>query len=339
MKHATPVTYGRLLRGPLVMLVLVALLPLLARGAYAYLLPLLQLCGIYAIIVTGLTLLMGFTGQVSLGHAGFYGFGAYFGAVCCTSLGMPVWIAAPLALVAGGAMAYASGSMVLRLKGHHLALATLCLGVIVSELISKSKFTGGAAGLYDLPEINLFGLLTGRPMAKAWFIWFMVWLVLLWALFLTASPVGRALKAIDGDEDAAASLGVPVFQLKLKVFTASGVLAALGGVLYAFVYTPSYLGPEEFGLMFSISLVTMAVVGGMGNIWGGIVGAVVMTLLHEGITTLGGKMGITEIARYEQLLYGLLLVCTLIYCPRGLAPAVADRLAGWARPKLPTGAK
>lgn len=317
------------------MLALVLLVPLLARGGYAYLLPLLQLCGIYAIIVTGLTLLMGFTGQVSLGHAGFYGFGAYFGAVCCATVGMPVWVAAPLALAAGGALAYTSGCMVLRLKGHHLALATLCLGVIVSEFIGKSKITGAAAGLYDLPEMNLFGLLTGRPLAKAYFIWFIVWLVLLWALFLTASPVGRALKAIDGDEDAAASLGVPVFQLKLKVFTASGVLAALGGVLYAFVYTPSYLGPEEFGLMFSISLVTMAVVGGMGSIWGGVMGAFAMTLLHEGITTLGGKMGITEIARYEQLLYGLLLICTLIYCPRGLAPAIADRAAGWARTRLP----
>ncbi len=320
------------MRGPALMLALILLLPLLARGGYAYLLPLLQLCGIYAIIVTGLTLLMGFTGQVSLGHAGFYGFGAYFGAVCCASMGMPVWLAAPMALVAGGAMAYASGCMVLRLKGHHLALATLCLGVIVSEFITKSKITGGAAGLYDLPEFSLFGLLTGRPLAKAYFIWFVVWLVLLWALFLTVSPVGRALKAIDGDEDAAASLGVPVFQLKLKVFTASGVLAALGGVLYAFVYTPSYLGPEEFGLMFSISLITMAVVGGMGNVWGGILGAMVMTLLHEGITTLGGKMGITEIARYEQLLYGLLLVCTLIYFPRGLAPALADRFTFWTRP-------
>ena len=325
------------MRGPTLMLVLVVLLPLLARGGYAYLLPLIQLCGIYAIIVTGLTLLMGFTGQVSLGHAGFYGFGAYFGAVCCTSLGMPVWLAAPLALVAGGAMAYASGCMVLRLKGHHLALATLCLGVIVSEFIGKSKITGGAAGLYDLPEFSLFGLLTGRPLAKAYFIWFIVWLALLWVLFLTVSPVGRALKAIDGDEAAAASLGVTVFQLKLKVFTASGVLAALGGVLYAFVYAPSYLGPEEFGLMFSISLVTMAVVGGMGNIWGGIMGAVVMTMLHEGITTLGGKFGVTEIARYEQLLYGLLLVCTLIYFPRGMAPAIADRLTGWGRAHKPIG--
>jgi branched-chain amino acid transport system permease protein len=321
------------MRGPALMLALVLLLPLLARGGYGYLLPLLQLCGIYAIIATGLTLLMGFTGQVSMGHAGFYGFGAYFGAVSCLAMGFPVWLAVPLALVAGGAMAYASGCMVLRLKGHHLALATLCLGVIVSEFITKSKITGGAAGLYDLPELNLFGLLTGRPLAKAYFIWFIVWLVLLWALFLTVSPVGRALKAINGDEDAAASLGVPVFQLKLKIFTASGVLAALGGVLYAFVYTPSYLGPEEFGLMFSITLVTMAVVGGMGSIWGGIMGAIVMTMLHEAITTLGGKLGITDISRYEQLLYGLLLVCTLIYFPRGLAPAIADRLAGWARPK------
>ncbi len=320
MKKFQPTGYGQLMRGPLGLLAALLLLPLLASGSLSYLLPLMQLCGIYAIIVTGLTLLMGFTGQFSLGHAGYYGFGAYFAAVCCQVWHIPLWLAAPLALVAGGGLAYGTGAMVLRLRGHHLALATLCLGVIIVEFINKSSITGGAAGLYDLPEINPFGWLKGHPLAKVYFIWLMVWLVVVWAVFLTHSPVGRALRAIHGDEDASASLGIPVFRLKVKIFTASGVLAALGGVLYAFVYTPSYLGPEEFGMMFSVVLVTMAVVGGMGSVWGGLVGAVTMTFLHEIITEVGGRFGITEIARYEQLLYGLILILMLVFCPRGLAP-------------------
>ena len=125
-----------------------------------------------------------------------------------------------------------------------------------------------------------------------------------------------------GDEEAAASLGVPVFALKLKIFIISGVLSALAGILYAFVYTPSYLGPEEFGLMLSVTLVTMVVIGGMGSIWGGLAGAVFMTSLHEIITLIGEKMGLTDIARFEQLLYGILLVLVLIFCPQGLAPGL-----------------
>jgi branched-chain amino acid transport system permease protein len=136
------------------LLALIILLPYCARGAYSYLLPLAQLGGIYAIIVTGLTLLMGFTGQVSLGHAGYYGFGAYVAAVLAGTCQVPLWLAIPLALVAGGLLAFTTGFMVLRLRGHYLALATLCIGVIIWEIINKLKITGGAAGLYDLPELT-----------------------------------------------------------------------------------------------------------------------------------------------------------------------------------------
>jgi branched-chain amino acid transport system permease protein len=141
-----------------------------------------------------------------------------------------------------------------------------------------------------------------------------------WAVVITASPVGRALRAVHGDEDAAAALGISVFHVKLKVFAISGFLAGIAGMLYGFVYTPSYLGPEEFGILLSVTLVVMAVVGGVGSIWGGVTGAVVMTALHEVITLLWEKTGARDAARFEQLIYGLLLVIMLIYCPRGLAP-------------------
>jgi branched-chain amino acid transport system permease protein len=150
---------------------------------------------------------------------------------------------------------------------------------------------------------------------------------------MTASPVGRALRAVHGDEDAAASLGISVFQIKLKVFVLSGVLAGVAGVLYAFVYTPSYLGPEEFGILLSVSLVVMAVAGGMGSVWGGVTGAVVMTALHEIITLLWEKTGARDAARFEQLIYGLLLVVMLVYCPKGLAPFL-DRWGRMAWKKL-----
>ena len=303
---------------------MILLLPLALTGSCAYLVPLATLCGIYSIIVTGLTLLMGFTGQISLGHAGFYGFGAYVAAVAAVRYHLPLWAAAGLALCAGGLLALCTGFMVLRLKGHHLALATLCLGVIFSELVSKLSITGGAAGLSDLPEFNPFGWLSPNPRARLVFVWLVAWGVLVWASRLAGSPLGRALRAIHSDEEAAASVGVPVFAVKLKVFVVSGMLAALAGVLYAFVYSPSYLGPEEFSLMFSVMLVTMVVVGGMGSLWGALAGAVAMTSLHEVIVLAGEKFGFTDVTRFEQLCYGLLLVLMLLFCPKGLAPALRD---------------
>jgi branched-chain amino acid transport system permease protein len=268
---------------------------------------------------------MGFTGQVSLGHAGFYGFGAYTAAVAATTFHLPVPLAVALALVAGGVVALGGGFMVLRLKGHHLALATLCLGVIIFEFINRSRITHGAEGLLDLPEITFFGLGKGSEPARFYFIWLIAWLVMLAAVHLTASPVGRALRAIHGDEEAAAALGVPVFGVKLKMFVASGMLAALAGVLYALVYSPSYLGPEEFSLMLSVMLVTMGVIGGMGGIWGGLIGAVVMTSLHEVIAAAGARLGSTDVSRYEQLAYGILLVAMLIFCPKGLGAIARGR--------------
>lgn len=334
MKPPQPNSPWQLYRGPTLLLAVILILPLLVPESYSYLLPLITLCGIYSIIVTGLTLLMGFTGQVSLGHAGFYGFGAYVAAVAAGVFHVPLWLAAPLALVAGGLLALATGFMVLRLKGNHLALATLCLGVILWELINKLKITGGAAGLSDLPELNLGGLLKGNPRLKLVFIWLVAWTVLVWAVQLTSSPVGRALRAIHSDEEAAASVGVPVFAVKLKMFVASGVLAALAGVLYAFVYSPSYLGPEEFSLMFSVMLVTMVVLGGLGSLWGALAGTVVMTGLHEVIVLAGEKFGFTDVTRFEQLTYGLLLVLMLIFCPKGLAPTIHAALRRWfVRPR------
>jgi branched-chain amino acid transport system permease protein len=317
------------MRGPGLFLLLILLAPLCATGKYSYLLPLGQLCGIYAIIATGLTLLMGFAGQVSLGHAGYYGFGAYLAAILAVNGHVPVAVAAPAGAIGAALLALASGWMVLRLKGHHLALATLCIGVILAELINKSKITGGAAGLYDLPEITVFGLFRGG-VGKFYLVWFVVWVALTWAVLMTASPVGRALRAVHGDEAAAAALGISVFQVKLKVFVLSGFLAGVAGVLYGFVYTPSYLGPEEFGIMLSVTLVVMAVVGGMGSIWGGVAGAVVMTALHEIITLLWEKTGLHDAARFEQLIYGLMLVGMLIYCPKGLAPV----LGRWVKKRL-----
>lgn len=332
-KYPRPKPLWRLYIGPMIMAVVVALFPAVARGDHAYLLDLARLCGIYVIIVCGLTLLMGYTGQVSLGHAGFYGLGAYIPAVLINSFGWPL-IPAILVGIAGTAIiGFLIGGSILRLKGNHLALATLAVGIIISQGISKFRITNGADGITGLPSITFFGLLSRPEVSllgltvtqsalKLYFIWAVVIACIVWAIHLCDSPGGRSLRAIHGDESAAESLGINAFSLKVKVFAASCVLAAIAGALYAFVHTDGYLGPEEFGLMMNVQLVMMVVIGGMGSIWGSVAGGVLLTALHELIGLAGHAMGLSDTSRIEHLVFGVLLGLILILSPSGLIPGL-----------------
>ena len=323
MKHPSPKSYLQVYRGTILLLLAVALFAVVSRGRLSYLLNLAQLCAIYTIIATGLTLLMGYTGQVSLGHAGFYAIGAYAAALAVQRLGLGLWLALPLGVAAGAAAALLTGFPLLRLRALYLALATLCVGLIVYELINRSAITGGAAGMYDLPKWTVFGLLNRGPMVQCLFMWLIAAAVLTWAVHLTESPVGRALRAIHSDEDAAESLGINAYSVKLKVFVASGALAALAGVVYAFIFSPNYLGPEEFGLMLSVQLVMMVVIGGMGSIWGAVAGSVILTCLRELISLVGEALRLSATGKVEQLIFGLILVLIMIFSPAGFIPGIS----------------
>ena len=320
MKFPKPMSYGRLYLGPIILTLLVIVMPLFARGKFEYLLPLAQLAGVYAIMVVGLTLLMGFTGQVSLGHAAFYGLGAYAAAIAVSQYHAPMWLALVLSILAGGLLAFVSGYWILRLKGHYLALATLCIGIIMYQIINGLKLSDGA-DIYGLQQVDPFGILSRFQAGGVYFVWFFAIIVVLWAVHITESPAGRALKAIHGDEDAAESLGISAFSVKLKVFIASGVLAAFAGFLYAFSCSGGSLGTEVLGLPVSVTLVTMVVIGGMGSIWGGLVGVILMLGLREGINTVGLNMGI-DTGRYEELAFGLILVLIMMFSRDGLLPAL-----------------
>jgi len=332
-KYPRPKPLWKLYIGPMIMAAVVALFPLIARGSHAYLLDLGRLCGIYVIIVCGLTLLMGYTGQVSLGHAGFYGLGAYIPAVLVNSFGWPLLPAILMGVAGTAIIGFLIGGSILRLKGNHLALATLAVGIIIGQGISKFRITNGADGITGLPSITLFGLLS-RPevkllgltidqsVLKLYFIWAIVVACIVWAIQLCDSPGGRSLRAIHGDESAAESLGINAFSLKVKVFVASCVLAAIAGVLFAFVQSDGYLGPEEFGLMMNVQLVMMVVIGGMGSIWGSVAGGVLLTVLHELIGMMGNAIGLADTSRVEHLIFGILLGLILILSPNGLIPGL-----------------
>ncbi len=325
-----PKTYRELYTPHLVFVAVILLMPLILRGRLGYLINLLTLTGIYAIIVAGLTLLMGFTGQISLGHAAFYGLGAYTSAILSVHAGFPLYLSIPLAIAFTGALAYLIGRPILKLHELYLALATLCVGVGFYEIISKSErlrpFTGGAAGMYDLPSIGIFGIVPRYPIMRFYLIWLIVALIAVWFTNLFESDVGRALRAISTDEEAAETCGINVAAYKVKIFVISAMLGALGGGLYAHLYTPAYLGPEEFYLMFSLKLVLMAVLGGLGSVWGGIAGAVLLSLLHELLSLAGEALGLVHSSMIEQAIFGSILVGIMIFSPRGLVPGLRGLL-------------
>lgn len=326
-KYPRPKPLWKMYMGPLAMALAVIVFPKLIPGDYSYLLDLAQLCGIYVIIVCGLTLLMGYTGQVSLGHAGFYALGAYIPAVLINSLHWPLWTAISAGIIGTVLISFVIGGSILRLKGNHLALATLAIGIIIGEGISKFPITGGADGILGLPSITFFGLIKSS-LSKFYFIWAIVTACLVWAVQLIESPQGRNLRAIEGDESAAESLGINTFALKVKVFVASCVLAAVAGVLFAFVQSDGMLLPEEFGLMMNVQLVMMVVIGGMGSIWGSVAGGVILTALHEIINLTGTAAGAADTSRIEHLIFGILLALILVLSPSGMIPGLKR---AWAR--------
>jgi branched-chain amino acid transport system permease protein len=317
-KYPRPKPLWKLYIGPFAVLAIVGLFPAIAHGRYEYLLDLGATCGINVIIVCGLTLLMGYTGQVSLGHAGFFALGAYIPAVLVDSFHWPLLPAISVGIAATALIGLLIGGSILRLKGNHLALATLAVGMIIYQGISKFRITNGSDGITGLPA--LFHL--NGPISKLYLIWGVVMVCIIWAIQLCDSPGGRSLRAIQGDESAAASLGINPFAVKVKIFVASCVLAAVAGVLHAFVRSDGYLEPEAFNLMFNVQLVMMVVIGGMGSIWGSVAGGVLLTVLHELIGLVGHAMGLADTSRIEHLVFGILLGLVLILMPAGVVPGL-----------------
>lgn len=264
--------------------------------------------GINLIITTGLSLLMGYAGQISLGQAGFYGLGAYTTGILTTRFSMPIAVSLPISLLLSVGIALIVGIPTLRLRGHYLAMATLGLGeiiyIIFNELI---PLTGGPSGFGNIPVISFFGFDLDTDFRYAVFVWAIVAVILFITFNLINSRIGRALKAIHREEKTALTLGVNSSRLKLYTFMISAGFAGLAGFLYAHYVT--FLSPGTFSLNFSVLLVTMVAVGGMEHIWGAITGTAILTLLPEYLRFLKD---------YDILIYGIILMSIMIIRPEGL---------------------
>lgn len=282
------------------------------------------LAGLAAMVTVGLTLLMGQAGQISLGQASFYAIGAYTAGVLSVHDTPPILglVAAP---VTAAAFAAVVGIGVLRLRGHYLAFATLATQLILLSVLSRSDWAGGAIGLQGIPRLSVGAWELSEDIEYAYLTLAGLAVVLLVAHNLIRSRSGRGLRALATSEVAAAASGVPVGRYRLGVFTLSAAFAGLAGGIYAFYL--GYLGPGSFPLLLSIEYVVMAVVGGLGTLSGGVVGAVAIVLLVQVLNELGTGPGMPTYAPsvLSYAVYGLLLVVVVLWLPRGIVPAPRGR--------------
>ncbi len=304
-----------------VLALLIAVLPLFFPSGYYYRVG--ALIFVNALAVVGLVILIGYAGQISLGHAGFAGIGAYACALAPEHLGLHPSLALVLGAVISGVVALLIGRPILRLKGYYLAVATLGFGILVSMVLTNERaLTGGPDGM-QVEDLGLRALLRdlGWRLSGGEF-WYgasgIVLLIGAWlALNLYDSPTGRAMRALHGSEVAAATVGVDVAQQKLRAFVISAVYASVAGSMLAL--QNGYITPDVAGFMHSIEMVTMAVLGGVGSVLGATLGAAILTLLPQVLTVF---------AEYEQLVLGAVMILVMIFLPQGLLPSIARRIRG-----------
>lgn len=296
-----------------VVLVLAGAPFLLANSFYIAVVNLMML---NAVVAISMTLLLGTTGQLSLGHAGFFAFGAYVSAYLGGPQGWPTPLALAMAVLGAAGLGWCVARLFLRLSGYYLAVATLGVGMMVSIVLrNEQHLTGGPDGMSVVPFDVLGFTLQGEA---AWYFVLLPVLVLATAgsYNLLRSPAGRALRTLHDAEIAATSVGVDARAYKVRVFVLSTALTGLMGALYA--HYAGFITPASASFTHSVQFVMMAVIGGIGSIAGAILGAVIVTLLPN---LLAGA------AEYEVLVVGLILLSTVLLLPRGMVPT----LTAWYR--------
>jgi len=315
---------------------------LTAVAGKAFFLTQLTMSAYYTLVIVGLCLLMGYAGQISLGHAGFFAIGGYTSAIL-TTLDLSAWQASPLigllaklpvltsrpdlyggqvltvqpwaafvtALAITTVVAFAIGVPVLKLKGHYLAMATLGFGTIVSSIVLGTQRFGAADGISGVPAFSVLpGLsVTGGSSSRVlnyYLAWGLVAAGMLLLMNLIHSRVGRALRSIHGAEDAAGAMGVDTARYKLNTFVLSAVFAAVGGVFLT--HYNGGIGPSEASLMKSVRYVAIVAVGGMANLWGALIMSAVLNFL-----SLRGYFG-----TYDDAVFGVILIVIMLFVPEGV---------------------
>jgi branched-chain amino acid transport system permease protein len=303
----------------------ICLAPLIWSDPHFY--HLMVLAGIYATLALGLSLFMGYAGQISLGHAAFFGIGAYTTAILTARYALPTFVAFWASVFSAGVIAYLVGRPILKLKGYFLALATLGFGEIFLVIVREATdLTGGVIGIFGIPWFSVMGFSFDTYLKQYYLTWGIVTGLFIFSKNLVRSRVGRSLLAVAAGEDAASSVGINVPRIKLEIFVLSAAFCGVAGSLFACVMSTA--NPETFSLGFTILIVMMVILGGMGNLYGPIAGAILLTWLMD------------ILSRYQEYslpTYCIILILLLIFFPDGIGTRLNVRLiyliGYWAKKK------
>jgi len=307
-----------------------------------YYLTQLTMSAYYSVVVIGLCLLMGYAGQVSLGHAGFFAIGGYSSAVMTTydltlfqdhflfklldqinlivystdiygidKIFLSPFIAFAITILITLIIAFLIGIPVIKLKGHYLAMATLGFGIIIFRIVLGTSIFGEADGISDIPAFKIFGpvVIEGSLNSRVinyYIAWALVLFVLIISINLIHSRIGRAMRAIHSSEEAARAMGINVSKYKFAIFILSALFASVAGIMLT--HYNGGIGPSESSIMKSVRYVAIVAVGGMANIWGALLMAIILNFL-----SLRGYFG-----TFDDAIFGLILIGIMLFAPDGL---------------------
>jgi branched-chain amino acid transport system permease protein len=281
-----------------------------------YILRVAVLAVISAILAVSVNLLVGYTGQVSLGHAGFYGIGAYTLGLLTTQLNWSFWPSLFAAFVLSSLMGLVLGLPTTQLRGHFLGIATLGFGIIVNVILNNwTSLTGGPQGLRGIPSPEVFGIsMQYENYFLGFSLTFLLVIVLLVHLVVN-SAIGRAWKCIRRDEITAHVSGINVYGYKLLAFSVSGGIAGIAGALYASFMT--FISPDTFDLNHSITIITTTILGGAGTLIGPLLGTGILALISESLRDLN---------ELRLIVYGAILVMVIVFMPEGVYPFIKQKI-------------
>lgn len=308
---------------------LIALCPLLLP---TYQVTLMNYIGLNALVVLGLVLLTGVGGMTSFGQAALVGIGSYTTAYLTATSQLPdylmwasgsAWAALLIGILITVISAVLVGGLTLKLSGHYLPLGTIAWGISLYYFFSTLELLGGHSGISNIPSIEIFGYLLDSNHKMFYLIWLILFAAIILCKNLLNSREGRAIRSLKGGQLMAESMGVNTFRSKMVVFVIASIFASISGWLYA--HNQSFINPTPFGLQMGIDYLFMALLGGVGSIWGAIFGAGVFTMLRQWLQDLMpvifGQQG-----NYETIFFGLIIVLLMQKAPSGLWPLIVKLL-------------
>ena len=306
----------RLLPWLLVYLLLLPLPKLLEFSLNDYYIDLANRACLFILLCVGLNIVKGFCGQVTVGHIGLYAIGAVSSALLALNYGLSFWVSAPLAMLITGFAGIIVGLPSVRLEGAYLALATLGLGESVRIMIAVTPALGSSTGIMLIPA-PVIGDFVFDSFERYYYLVMTVAVLGIYLSFaILRSATGRAFQAIREDPIAASVIGINVTMYKLLAFVISALYAGLGGALFAHM-PPGYIHHNNFTIIEMITLLLMVVLGGIGNIWGGVIGAIVVTVIYDQTK---------DYYFYQPLIFGITMVLLVVFMPRGIGGLIERKI-------------